>query len=126
VLIADDHRLFAESLLAVLAEDDRVDVVGIAPNGVEAVQRAVELRPDVILMDIKMPLMDGLEATRRIRDAGLPTQVVLLTGGETGTDQDDAAKAGAVAFIRKERGVEEIRDVFLEVASLAAVLAPGQ
>lgn len=126
MLIADDHRLFAESLLAVLAEDDRVDVVGIAPNGVEAVQRAVELQPDVILMDIKMPLMDGLEATRRIRDAGLPTQVVLLTGGETGTDPDDASKAGAVAFIRKERGVEEIRDVFLEVASLAAVLAPGQ
>jgi CheY-like chemotaxis protein len=126
VLIADDHRLFAESLLAVLADDDRVDVVGIAPNGVEAVQRAVELQPDVILMDIKMPLMDGLEATRRIREAGLATQVVLLTGGETGTEPDDASKAGAVAFIRKERGVEEIRDVFLEVASLAAVLAPGQ
>jgi DNA-binding NarL/FixJ family response regulator len=122
VLLADDHRLFAESLMSVLSEDDRVDVVGIADNGKEAVELAAKLQPDVILMDLKMPVMDGLEATRRIRETGLPVQILLLTGTDTAVGQDDAIAAGANAFLRKERGVEELRQVFLEVASLAAVL----
>lgn len=122
LLLADDHRLFAESLMTVLSEDERVEVVGIAENGQEAVDLAAELQPDVILMDLKMPVMDGLEATRKIRASGLPAQILLLTGTETPIGEDDAAAAGATAFLRKERGVDELREVFLEVASLAAVL----
>ena len=122
VLLADDHRLFAESLMTVLSEDERVEVVGIAGNGQEAVELAAELEPDVILMDLKMPVMDGLEATRRIRETGLPVQILLLTGTETPVGAEDAAAAGANAFLRKERGVDELRQVFVEVASLAAVL----
>jgi DNA-binding NarL/FixJ family response regulator len=122
VLLADDHRLFAESLMTVLSQDERVDVVGIADNGQEAVDLALQLEPDVILMDLKMPLLNGLEATRRIRESGLPTQILLLTGTESDIAADDATEAGANAFLRKERGVEELRQVFLEVASLAAVL----
>ena len=122
LLIADDHRLFAEALMSVLSEDERVEVVGIAANGQEAVDLAAELQPDVILMDLRMPVMDGLEATRRIRATGLPVQILLLTGTETPVGADDVAAAGATAFLRKERGVDELRQVFLEVASLTAVL----
>jgi DNA-binding NarL/FixJ family response regulator len=123
LLIADDHRLFAESLMTVLAEDDRVEVVGIAVNGQEAVDLAAEFEPDVILMDIKMPVMDGLEATRRIRETGLSVQILLLTGTDSPIGAEDAAAAGATAFLRKERGVDELRQVFLEVSSLAAALS---
>ena len=67
VLIADDHRLFAETLEALLATDGRVEVVGQAHDGREAVERAVKLNPDVVLMDIDMPLMDGFELVHRVR-----------------------------------------------------------
>lgn len=122
VLLADDHRLFAESLMTVLSQDDRVEVVGIADDGQQAVDLALELQPDVILMDLKMPVMNGLEATRRIREAGLPAQILLLTGTAADVSANDASEAGANAFLRKERGVEELRQVFFQVASLAAVL----
>jgi DNA-binding NarL/FixJ family response regulator len=122
ILIADDHRLFAESLMALLSEDERVEVVGIANDGVEAVALAMDLRPDVILMDLRMPVLDGLEATRRIRELGLEPQILILTGTDAAVGSDEAAEAGASGYLRKERGVEELRRVFLEAASLAAVL----
>jgi DNA-binding NarL/FixJ family response regulator len=122
ILIADDHRLFAESLMTVLSEDDRVDVVGIADDGREAVELALELRPDVILMDLKMPVLDGFEATRRLREAGSDAQILILTGTDEEIGSEAAAQAGATGYLRKENSVAELRRVFLEVASLAAVL----
>jgi DNA-binding NarL/FixJ family response regulator len=108
--------------MALLSEDDRVEVVGIANNGREAVELAAELKPDVILMDLMMPVMDGLEATRRIRELDIPTQILILTGTDTPVSSEEAAEAGASGYLRKEQGVEELRSVFLEAASLAAVL----
>jgi DNA-binding NarL/FixJ family response regulator len=122
ILIADDHRLFAESLMTVLSEDDRVDVVGIADNGQQAVELGLELQPDVILMDLKMPVLDGFEATRRLRDAGSEAQVLILTGTDEEIGSEEASIAGASGYMRKEQGVAELKQVFLEVASLAAVL----
>jgi DNA-binding NarL/FixJ family response regulator len=122
ILIADDHRLFAESLMAVLSEDERVDVIGIAEDGQQAVDLAMELRPDVILMDLKMPVLDGFEATRRIKAARLDTQIFILTGTDQAIGSEHAVAAGASGYLRKEQSVAELKDVFLEVASLAAVL----
>jgi DNA-binding NarL/FixJ family response regulator len=122
ILLVDDHRLFAESLMSLLSEDERVEVVGIASDGAEAVELATDLKPDVILMDLMMPVMDGLEATRRIRQRGLPAQILILTGTDSPVDSEDAAKAGASGYLRKEQGVEELRNVVLEAASLAAIL----
>jgi DNA-binding NarL/FixJ family response regulator len=122
VLIVDDHRLFAEALMAVLSEDERIRVVGIATDGQQAVEVARELLPDVILMDLKMPVLDGLEATRQIRETDAATGILVLTGAEEGVDSADAIKAGANAFMRKEQSIEELRRVFFEVASLTKAL----
>lgn len=122
ILIADDHRLFAESLMALLSEDERVEVVGIAENGQEAVELALELQPDLILMDLAMPVMDGLEATGRIREHGLPAQILILTGTDEPIGTEDVVRAGASGYLRKEQGVDELKRVFLEAATLAAAL----
>ena len=91
--------------MALLSEDDRVEVVGIAANGAEAVELAMELEPDVILMDLKMPMMDGLEATRRLRKHGHQSQILILTGTDEPMSSEKAAKAGASGYLRKEQGI---------------------
>jgi para-nitrobenzyl esterase len=73
-------------------------------------------------MDLKMPVLDGFEATRRIRESGLNTQILILTGTDEEIGSEDAAAAGASGYLRKEHSVAELKDVFLEAASLAAVL----
>jgi DNA-binding NarL/FixJ family response regulator len=122
VLIADDHRLFAESLMASLCEDERIDVVGIAENGAEAFDLASTLQPDLILMDVRMPVLDGLDATRRIREAGLQSKIIILTGTNRSLNGSQASEAGANAFVRKEQSIEVLREVFFEVASLTGLL----
>jgi DNA-binding NarL/FixJ family response regulator len=122
VLIADDDRAFAESLMVALTEGEQVDVVGMAGDGREAVELALQLRPHVILMDLRMPVIDGLEATRVIREAGLETQILILSGTDQERGSKAAAAAGANAFLRKEGDLEDLKHVVLETASLAAAL----
>jgi two-component system nitrate/nitrite response regulator NarL len=117
VLIADDHRLFAETLEALLATDGRVDVVGHAHDGRDAVERAKRLAPDVVLMDISMPVMDGFEATRRIREDEAGACVLMLTGSNSRDDVDRARQAGAAGYVTKDRIAAELVDAILEVAS---------
>ena len=116
VLIADDHRLFAEALRAILSADERIEVVGLAAGGEEAVRRADELHPDVVLMDISMPGVDGIEATRRIRTSQPDSQVLIVTGSDARQDVDAARTAGAAGYVTKDRIAAELIGAIFEVA----------
>jgi DNA-binding NarL/FixJ family response regulator len=116
VLIADDQRLFAEALEAILAADERLTVVGYARDGREAVQLADKLDPDVILMDISMPVMDGFEATRRIRERRQTACILMLTGSSAQADVDRARQSGAAGYVTKDRIHVDLIDTILGVA----------
>jgi DNA-binding NarL/FixJ family response regulator len=116
VLIADDQRLFAEALEAILAADGRLEVVGYAQDGREAVELAAALRPDVILMDISMPVMDGFEATRRIREMRQTACILMLTGSNARADVDRARQLGAAGYVTKDRIAVDLIATILDVA----------
>jgi DNA-binding NarL/FixJ family response regulator len=117
VLIADDHRLFAEALEAILASDDRIEIAGHARDGREACELYETLHPDIVLMDIAMPVMDGVEATRKIREVDPGACVLMLTGSNAREDVDRARRAGAAGYVTKDRIAAELIDAILEVAS---------
>jgi DNA-binding NarL/FixJ family response regulator len=117
VLIADDHRLFAQALDAILAAEPEIEVVGHARNGEEAVERAIELDPDVILMDIAMPVVDGVEATKRIRQQVEGACILMLTGSNSRSDVARAREAGAAAYVTKDRIAAQLIDAIRELAA---------
>ena len=117
VLIADDERLFVESVEALLGNDERVKVIGSVSNGQDAVDMARALVPDVMLMDISMPMLDGIEAARRIR-LDLPNACILiLTGSSIAADVDRAREAGVAGFLTKDRIGTQLVSAILEVAA---------
>ena len=117
VLIADDHRLFAQALEAILATDDRIEVTGHAADGSEAVRLALEGNQDVILMDIAMPIMDGIQATKQIRKQRPQARILMLTGSNSRADVDRARAAGAAGYVTKDRIAAELIDAILEVVA---------
>jgi DNA-binding NarL/FixJ family response regulator len=117
VLIADDHLLFAQAVEAVLVAEPQLEVVGHAADGAEAVELVRVLDPDIVLMDIAMPVMDGIEATERIRSADADACVVMLTGSNAGADVDRSRKAGAVAYVTKDRIADDLVGAILDAAA---------
>lgn len=115
VLIADDHRLFAEALEAILATDERIEVVGQASDGGQAVELARKFDPDVVLMDVSMPVLDGFEATREIRATSDAVRVLMLTGSNSRADVDRSREAGASGYITKDRIASELVGAIVEV-----------
>ncbi len=126
VLIADDQALVRGGFGLILAAQPDIDVVGMAADGAQAVSLASELSPDVVLMDVRMPLMDGLEATRRILTdpATVHTRVVMLTTFDLDEYVYAALVAGASGFLLKETRPEVLADAVRTVAGGEALLAP--
>jgi DNA-binding NarL/FixJ family response regulator len=108
VFIVDDHTLVREGLRTLLAAHADIDVVGTAANGREAVREVQRLRPDVVLMDISMPVMGGLEATRQIVERCPSSKVVIFSMHATVEHCNQAARAGASGYVLKESATEEV------------------
>ena len=123
VLIADDQTLFRSGLARLLDVDDRVTVVGEAVDGEEAVKMALALKPDVVLMDIKMPNLDGIEAARRIVSENPKIKVLMLTTFEADNHVIQALKAGASGYVLKDSQANAIVTSILAVVAGERVMA---
>jgi DNA-binding NarL/FixJ family response regulator len=124
VLIADDHNIVREGLLAVLGSEPDMEVVGEAATGEEVVERAAELRPGVILMDLQMPGVNGIEATRRILEINPEIGIVVLTMFEDDDSVFSAMRAGARGYVLKGAPPSEILKVLRAVAAGEAHFGP--
>jgi DNA-binding NarL/FixJ family response regulator len=123
LLVVDDHPVVRAGLVAMLGEEPDFTVVGEAANGSEALARAAELRPDVVLMDLRMPVMDGAEATARLREQGGPA-VLVLTTYDTDADIVRAVEAGAMGYLLKDAPRAVLADAVRAAARGETVLAP--
>jgi DNA-binding NarL/FixJ family response regulator len=119
LLIAEDHPALRETLRSVLKQYPEIDIVGEATNGEDAVLRAEELQPEIVLMDISMPKLDGIGATLRIKAKSSRTAVLGLSVYSEGHLVDAMLKAGAVAVVLKERATEDLYDAIQRAIALA-------
>ncbi|MGH9155466.1 MAG: response regulator [Acidimicrobiales bacterium] len=125
VLIADDQALFRRGLCVVLGPETGVEVIGEAENGQEAVDRARDLAPDVILMDVRMPRLNGIEAARQIRAEVPCTKILMLTVSDDEDDLFEAIKAGANGYLLKEISVEDVAESIKAVAQGESRITPS-
>lgn len=124
ILIVDDQPLVRAGLRRIIETDDRMIVIGEADDGAYAVAQVAALQPDVVLMDIRMPIIDGIEATRQLRRSIPETRVIILTTFGLDEYVIDALRAGATGFVLKEAPPEHILSAIRDVASGRAVIDP--
>lgn len=125
IIVADDQTAVREGLVTLLSTMPDIDIVGSAADGEEAIALVGQLTPDVVLMDLRMPRVDGIEATRRIRAAHPTTQVVVLTTYADDESILDALRAGAIGYLTKDAGRDHIRRAIEAAAAGQAVLDPA-
>ncbi|MFF4615183.1 response regulator [Nonomuraea jabiensis] len=125
LLIVDDHPVVRDGLAGMFARDPEFEVLGEAADGAEAVRLAQALRPDVILMDLRMPGMDGVSATRELAERGNAARVLVLTTYDTDSDVLPAIEAGATGYLLKDAPRDELLRAVRAAARGEAVLAPS-
>jgi DNA-binding NarL/FixJ family response regulator len=125
VLLVDDQALFREALATLLAVRPEIEVVGEAGDGAGALERAAALRPDVVLMDLHMPVLDGIAATRRLRVEQPDIRVLALTTFDDDEDVFAALRAGAVGYLLKDVASERLVEALLAAARGESVLQPS-
>ena len=125
VLIADDHALFRRGLSMVLESEPDIEVVAEAQDGEEVIAKAEEIVPDVLLMDVRMPKLNGIEATRAIRESVPSAKIVMLTVSDEEDDLFDAIKAGANGYLLKEISIEEVADAIRAVTQGQSLISPS-
>jgi DNA-binding NarL/FixJ family response regulator len=124
-VIADDQMMVREGFSVLLNAQPDIEVVGEAVDGKDAVDKVTALEPDIVLMDVRMPVLNGLEATRQIVRAELPTRVLVLTTFDLDEYVYEALRAGASGFLLKDSSARELTDAVRIVASGDALLAPS-
>src|SRR5881296_4565964 len=122
VLLVDDHELVRQGVASMLAKAEDLTVVGEAKTGREAIETARRELPDIVLMDVRMPDMDGLEATRKIKEERSRTAVVMLTMHDNPTYLRDAVRAGAAGYLLKDVSKEELVDAIRQVSTGGAFI----
>ena len=125
VLVVDDHALFRRGLQMVLKSEGDIEVVGEAADGNEAVEKAQESMPDVILMDVRMPHRSGIEATQQIKDLLPHVKILMLTISDEEADLYEAIKAGASGYLLKEISIDEVADAIRSVYAGQSRLSPS-
>ncbi|HZB02029.1 MAG TPA: response regulator transcription factor [Actinomycetota bacterium] len=125
VMVVDDHALFRRGLEMVLQAEDDLTLVGEASDGVEAVEKAQELMPDVVLMDVRMPKRSGIEAAGHIKELLPHAKILMLTISDDESDLYDAIKAGAAGYLLKEIPIEEVADAIRSVWAGQSRISPS-
>ena len=125
MLIVDDHALFRRGLEMVLAEEADIELVGEASDGAEAVEKAGEALPDVVLMDIRMPKSSGIEACRAMKEVAPSTKIVMLTISDEEEDLFEAIRAGASGYLLKDIPYDEVADVVRAVHGGQSLINPS-
>ncbi|MBM4447842.1 MAG: response regulator transcription factor [Chloroflexi bacterium] len=124
VLVVDDHALFRRGIVTVLANQENISVVGEANNGLEAIEKAAELAPDVIVMDLNMPQCNGLEATQVLQARMPQINILVLTVSENEADLFRAIKFGATGYILKNTEPEELVQAIAHIAQGGVIISP--
>ncbi len=125
VLVVDDHALFRRGLEMVLEQETDIEVVGEAGDGGQAVQKAIETAPDIVLMDVRMPKGSGIEACRAIKDAVPSAKIIMLTISDEEGDLYEAIKAGATGYLLKEISIEEVASAIRAVQNGQSLISPS-
>lgn len=125
VLIADDHELFRRGLRMVLEDEDDIEITGEAGDGQTAVVMAQEQAPDVVVMDVRMPTLSGIDATQRIKEAQPGTRILVLTISDEEDDLYEAIKAGASGYLLKEISIDEVGAAVRSVHGGQSLISPS-